>query len=265
MKKIVSVILLCSLLLICLTGCTTESYEKGEVIDNESWLVLDLIDYIYQLKVNYDMVGVSFEDQIDEIKDRKKSAFHVGYTSSNYYFVCGYANDAFDCKGEICSVTNKPRTIEIASEYCHATEYIWVKFAKESEIPEYYNGEKFVVGFQFNKPLFVDRILDKRERVPNVEHFQLYEPEFSDGLNIKEPILMEDTTYIFLTSSDRRHIYHTNDMYNHRNVTIECIYLDDEFYIKRWLYTNQSPSIHYPDGYKNENDLVSEFGKYYDD
>ena len=240
MKKIISAILLSSLLLISLTGCNTEAPEKGEVIDSENWMILDLIHYLQGLQVDREMVPPTLRLKLHLIKGDGYSTWHVGYTSSNYYFVCAYYNSEHES-------TEK-------HAYCCADKYTWLKFDNESEITEYYNDQKLFVAFQLNRPLFVNTA---KKRVPNIEHFQRYEAEFKDGVNVKEAIVLEDTSYIFLTSSDRENIYHSKHMFDHEHSTIPCIYDDGQFYVRLDLPRQK-------DGSLDTEDISYDFGDHYD-
>ena len=111
-----------------------------------------------------------------------------------------------------------------------------------------------LVAFQLNRPLFVNT---SKKRVPNVEHFQMYEPEFKDGVNLKEAIVLEDTSYIFLTSSYRENIYHSTHMFGHEHNMIPCVYDDGQFYVRLDLPRQK-------DGSLDVEDISYDFGDYYD-
>lgn len=277
MKKIVSVILLCALLLICLLGCNSnnngdnteqssttvatsrfkpnlkknppasDTPTEPQVLDNESELIKTLIKYLQELHVCKDMYFLSLSEKIDSIKGGAEPLY-VGFDSSSYYYVCGYSNNAFAClEKEYCSVTNEPRSKTSWSDYCHAITYTWVRFEKESEIPEYYNGENFVAGFQLNRSLGVTNILSVEANVPNIERFMRYQPEFKDGMNVKPSTVIKDEFFIFLNSSDKDNIYHSLEtLSDHDNITIPCVQIEDRYYI-------------YTYGIEEWN-----FGKYYD-
>ena len=253
MKKIVSVLLLSALLLICLSGCknsnnngdNTEqssttvatsrfkpnlktnppaSYTPTEpqVLDNESELIKTLVKYLQMLALDILIDSVSLQEKIDSIKGGTEPLY-VGFDSSSYYYVCAYYNSEHGDED---------------FQYCCGAEYTWVRFEKESEIPEYYNSEKFVAGFQLNRSLGVTNILSVEADVPNMEHFKWYEPEFKEGLNIKLPNVVKEEFYIVLNRSDGENIYHSSfgTISDHDNLTIPCVQIEDNYYIKIHYY-----------------------------
>ena len=265
MKKI-SLILLCSLLLICFSGCTashnneekspTESQSNEEKsttessnneeealteLPNNDALVCTLIEYLQDLFVDHDMPDTSTAIKIDEIKNGKQ-ALHVGFDKSKYYFVCAYYDNTHE---------------DEITDYCCATNYTWVKFESPNEISEKYNALSFVVAFQINKASFVDDILTKDAIVPNIEHFQEYIPKFNNGLNNNDTIEF-DTSFIYLNSSDDRNVYHSISAYYNVLRTLPCISLNEQYYITIELYTI------YADGTRSDGNIISDFGKYYD-
>ena len=289
MKKIVSLILVCSLLLICLSGCknsnnngdnteqssttvaisrfkpnlktnppASDTPTEPQVLDNESELIKILVKYLQQLMVHHDLLPDYLYVKISDIKSGAEPLY-VGFDSSSYYYVCGYSNNAFGCLGqEYCSVTNEPSWKTEWSEYCHAITYTWVRFEKESEIPEYYNGEKFVTGFQLNRSLGVTNILSVEADVPNMEHFKMYMPEFKEGLNVNAPFVLNEEFYIFINRMGKDNVYHSASWYNHDHLTIPCVQIDDQYYIKVSLPRDK-------EGKLEEKNISADFGKYYDE
>ena len=218
MKKIISIILLCALLLICISGCknsnnngdnteqssttvatsrfkpnlktnppASDTPTEPQVLDNESELIKTLVKYLQMLNLDILIYHVSLQEKIDSIKGGTEPLY-VGFDSSSYYYVCAYYNSAHER--------------EEKDYYCCGAEYTWVRFEKESEIQEYYNDEKFLAGFQLNRSLGVTNILSVEADVPNMEHFKWYEPEFKEGLNIKLPNVVKEEFYIVLNRSD---------------------------------------------------------------
>ena len=259
MKKIVSVILLCALLLICLLGCNSnnngDNTEQSSTtvdtkrLDNESELIKALARGLRATNGN-GLGRQGLYAQILKIELGFKPLL-VKLDPSSYYYVCGYSNNAFGCSGEKCSVTNEPRG---ESNFCHAESYTWIKFDEASEIQEYYNGEKFVAAFQLNPSLEVTNILSADEEVPDFEYFSRYKPEFKEGLNVKPAIaLREEECYIYVIRSDDKIIYYEYES----SSTIPCIQIEDQYYIK-YLFDLGA------DGLNIEEDISSSLGEYYD-
>ena len=244
MRKFVSLILLCSLLIVCFTGCTVthNSEEKSPTeLQNQDVLVCTLIKYLQDLFVSYDLPDTSTAIKINEIKNGKQ-ALHVEFDKSGYYFVCAYYDN-----------THEDET----TDYCCATNYTWVKFENPNEIREKYKDLRFVVAFQINKSSFVTDIITKDATVPNIEHFQEYVPNFNNGLNTNVAITF-DTSFIYLNSSDEKNVYHSISAYDNVLKTLPCISLNEQYYVIKELYTI------YADGTNSGSDVISDFGEYYD-
>ena len=255
MKKTISLILLCSLLLVCFSGCTAShnneeksttelqsNEEKSPTeLPNNDALVCTLIEYLQDLFVDHDMPDTSTAIKIDEIKNGKQ-ALHVGFDKSEYYFVCAYYDN-----------THGDET----TDYCCVTNYTWVKFNNANEISEKYDDLNFIVAFQINQSSFVADILTKDAIIPNIEHFQEYVPNFNNGLSTNGAITF-DTSFIYLNSSDSKNVYHSTSAYYNVLQTIPCISLNDQYYIAIDLYTI------YADDTRSDGNIISDFGKYYD-
>ena len=243
MKKIISIILLCALLVICLSGCNSnnngdnteqssttvatsrfkpnlkknppasDTPTEPQVLDNESELIKILVKYLQELSWDADMYFLSLSDKINTIKGGRE-ALYVGFDSLSYYYVCAYYNSDHE--------------LEEKDYYCCGTEYTWVRFEKESEIQEYYNDEKFLAGFQLNRSLGVTNILSVEADVPDMEVFTQYKPEFKEGLNVAVPNLVKEDFYIFLNRLDEDTIYTVKYP---RNSIIPCLQIEDRHYI----------------------------------
>lgn len=244
MNKFISMILLCALLLACVSGCATpyKDEEKNPIeLQSHDVLVCTLIEYLQDLFVDHELPDTSTAIKIDEIKNGKQ-ALHVGFDGSEYYFVCAYYDN-----------THEDET----THYCCATNYTWVKFENANEISEKYKDLRFVVAFQINKASFVTDIVTKDATVPNIEHFQEYAPNFSNGFNANGAVTF-DINFIYLNSSDDGNVYHSISAYNNVLKTFPCKFLNDQYYISMDLYTI------YPDGSRSDSNLISDFGEYYD-
>ncbi len=263
MKKTISLILLCSLLLMCLSGCSIPnnangSKEPGNIpvivegeLDKSSDLVATLVAYLDQYLTDYDLIGRTFAQKVDDIKSGIQ-ALHVAFDPSDYYFVCGYYN---------------PTQEHNEFNYCCADDYTWIGYKNESEIKEYYNGMKWAVVFQINRALTIADILSSENTTPDMEHFQIYKPTFENGVNVSASFKFDDT-FIYLNypncylnrfSQNTDTMYYCRSIYYHSMNTIPCVYLDGEYYLSFHLYTV------YPDGQvSEESDYSYSFGQYYD-
>ena len=237
--------------LICifaLVGCDlifeeSRNNEPEKPIVPAEELIDQIIEYLIHVSIDHDMPSVSIADKINRIKGGQQ-LLHIGFDSqSEYYFVCAYFNtshnELFKC--------------------CCSEEYTWVGFKNADEIPEYYNGEKFLVAFQINKASFVEGVVTNEKPIPNMEHFKHYFPIFEEGFNISPPIVFEDE-FIYLNPSDGSTVYYSTDVHYHILVTMRCIHLDGKDYIAKILYYSAQS---FDEERVNEK-LEYELGEYYD-
>ena len=275
MNKIISFVLLCALLLMCFSGCAIyndangdkeinqgESHDtnnkdgdmpvviEGE-LDKSSDLIVTLVAYLDQYMTEYDLIGRTFAQKVDDIKTGIQP-LHVAFDPSNYYFVCGYYNSSSE-HGDI--------------GYRSCNEYTWVGYKNESDVKEYYNDMKWVVVFQINRALTVTDIVSNERQIPDMEHFQIIKPTFENGVNIAAPVVFDETfiylnypnCYLNRSSQDVSRMYYCKSIYYHPMNTIPCVCLDGEYYLYFSRYTV------YADGSRSEeNDYTYTFGKYYD-
>ena len=257
----------CSLLiiLVCLTllcGCFSDTrnindeistgknsvdniYEQSFAIEDSDTLtdemINTLVDYLQGLYVEYELPDSSLSRKIDNIKNGHQPLL-VDFDPDNFYFVCGYYDGITE---------NGPL------KYRNSEEYTWVRFESADKIKEVHKGKKFIVAFQINKALLVRDIVSQKAILPRVEHFQMYEPIFENGVNTSTHIVFEKE-FIYLNPSNTERVYHSTSAFNHQVVTIPCILLDNEYYITRVTF-----SIH-SNGNTSEGNLKGDFGTYYD-
>lgn len=248
------------IILVCLTllcGCFshTGSFADDDSVDNiyeQSFAVEDsdtltdelidsLIDYLKMLYVECELADTSLSGKIDKIKFGHQPLL-VDFDPTNFYFVCGYYDGI---------TKNGPR------EYENSDKYTWVRFESADEIQENHEDKKFIVAFQINKALLVRDIASQKAIIPRVEHFQMYEPIFENGVNTNTHIVFEDE-FIYLNPSNADRIYLSAAAFDHQVVTIPCILFENEYYISHFMY-----SIHI-NGEKDEMNLRGVFDQYYD-
>lgn len=174
------------IILVCLTllcGCFSHTgrFSNDDSVDNtyeQSFAVEDsdtltdelidsLIDYLKMLYVEYELPDTSLSGKIDKIK-RGQQPLLVDFDPTNFYFVCGYYDGITE---------NGPL------KYRNSNEYTWVRFESADEIQENHEDKKFIVAFQINKALLVWDIASQKAILPRVEHFQMYDPVFENGVN----------------------------------------------------------------------------------
>ena len=217
------------LLIIALTvsGCafgeqTPEPTEPASKYNNPMDLpeeLLDaIVDFLNEYHTDHELLTFSEEQTIDAIK-RGESAVHAAYDPSKYYFVCGYY------KGDHEDSTE-------SRSYCCSEEYAWVKFENADEIQEHYNDAKMAVAFQVNKALFVKDLLTGEKYSSFKENFQLYTPEFVDGLNTNMPVHCSET-FIFVNMWNLQEypIYYSTSSYYHRDTTWRCIAMEERYFM----------------------------------
>ncbi len=212
----------------------------ADVFEPDEELVKELIDYLQQLCVEYDIGETSLSIKTDEIK-KGAQPLQVKFDPDKYYYVCAY---------------HSPECPEEDFLYCHADKYTWVGFSNEKNIAEYYNGVKLWAAFQINKTSLCIDLLPGDRNVPKIEHFQGYTPVFENGVNTTTRLEYKDT-FIYLNSSDSDVVYMCSNHILHDFVSIPYIELDGKCYITQHLYTD-APY----DGYERR--IKWEFGDYYD-
>lgn len=274
MKTTIAIVLLATLLTLTLSGCladnkqnagmtptnttentTPESNQnnapviEGE-LDIDSKLIVELIAYLEQYFVEYDLITLSFANKVNGIKNGAQP-LHVAFDPNNYYFVGGYYN------------TTRENNI---IDYRDAAEYVWVGYENEAEIQQYYKDMPCVVVFQINRELTVTNILSG-EPANDMEYFQIYKPTFENGVNIAVPVVF-DQTFIYLNNFynrfDEDTIYHSAAWYYHPNITISCICLDDEYYLPFYLATVEDNEIFDVQQALSGEQLIYKLGEYYD-
>jgi hypothetical protein len=172
-----------------LMGEAEKNWQSGPMEVEGNALIAELIEYLYDLsKAPWsEPIYLGEEDKINMVKGGMQ-ALHVAFALENYYYVCGYIN---------------PEHERDEATYCCREKYNWVRYKSEDDIQEYYNGEKIVVAFQINNMIFAKEILPNENTVPEIAHFQLYEPVFVDGLNVNASIDFFDTA-IYLNYQNKK-------------------------------------------------------------
>ena len=279
MKKLILLILVCSLLLLTVTSClqnnkneqttpqditesttpviTTQEIELKPapetpiptgVLDKSSELIVTLRTYLKRYSrsmMSLDDIVINtnntFASKINSIKNGARP-IHVAFDSNSNYFVCGYFN---------------PPDGHTETRNCCCDEYTWIGYQNENEIREYLNDMKCIVAFQINKALTVTDLLDADTDAPNMEHFQIYKPTFENGINIGAPIAFSET-FIYLDEPSKDTIYYSISSSDHKNKTISCMCYEGKYYLSFHLHTI------YDNGNREEGiNVAVSFGEYY--
>lgn len=221
-----------------------ETLEESFILDEE--LVLELEYYLKNIYAEYDLIDVSFSDKIDEIKSGEQALF-LKFDPDDCYYVCGYySNDELDHS-------------EFDSKcYCSVEEYTWIGFNDEKKITDKYEDKDFVVAFQFNRTEINFDLVPSNRLVPDVDHFDLFTPDFENGVNVAEGFVY-DATYVYINSSNKNTVYYYYDGYHedlHNNATIPGIVLEDQCFIIQRIYPVDD----------SETDFIlgNSLGEYYD-
>ena len=227
-----------------LMGATEENWQSGSIEAEGNDLIAELIDYLYYHSgsVWVDLIYESGEDKIDKVKDGVQ-ALHVAFDPANYYFVCGYINPEHE-RDEVT--------------YCCREKYHWVRYKSEDEIQEYYNGEKIAVAFQINNMYFAKELVPNENAVPEIKHFQLYKPEFVEGLNVNAHIDFVDTS-ICLNYQNEKNMYFNNDDIFYHNCVFYCISYKNQYFLRIPMGTK-----YYDGRYDYKYDQKKEYGKYWE-
>ena len=206
----------------------------------EDELVSTLKDYLGRIMADHDMPSFTFGEKIQLIKE--------GYIpilvefSQRCYYVAAYYTPS--------------HSYEEYPQYCCRNEYTWVGFEKAENVKENWNGKKIVAAFQINASELCKN-LKTGETDITMEHFILYNPDFSDGVALV-PEIEFDNEFIYI-SYDGYPKYYSTDIPPHKPWSIDCIKLDGEYYATQYLNSQ------YNDGRYFEIDLKLYFGEYYDE
>ncbi len=203
-------------------------------------LIASMVEYLQQLGCMYDLYLPGFDGKIDLIL-KGETPFHVKFDSANYYYACGYYESTH---------------VEANRYYCCADDYTWVRFENEADISETYNGQKLIVTLQVNKATVCQNILVGEPSNTTMEHYQLYKPEFQNGVNVASAKEF-DSEFIFISDSEKNNLYCCDDYVLFPGKTFSCIELDRQCYLKEYLYTIRS------DGTRDESALQMRFGRHY--
>ena len=214
---------------------------EGE-LDKNSDLIVELLTFLDEYRKDIMPPTTSLAKQIDAIKSGKQP-LHVVFNPDEYYFVCGY---------------NPSGSEKTVFDNC-----VWIKYDNETEIQEYYNGGKIAVAFQINKALTVMDILFEDSAVPDMEHFQLYDVVFENGVNVAASATF-DSAFIYLNDSNKELIYYSVGKYYHKLVAIPCVYLDEQYFISIYLATATKGETINLDEILAQDSFIRKFGEYYD-
>ena len=77
-------------------------------------------------------------------------------------------------------------------------------------------------------------LLSEEIEPPIIQHFQMFEPEFIDGFNIKNSIEFSNT-YIYLYGFDRRMILFSASNIFDRSLLIDCVFYENEYYVSNMI------------------------------
>ena len=270
MNKIISIVLLCSLLLMCLSSCAltdkifgnndsvpekpevtppenpngtlpespnqdTPQNEDGKPVELQVTddRVVTILDYLENTDSGYPL---SMANMIDRIKADTAKAMLVNFYSSESYFVCGYYTDDAD-----------------PFFHTDAPNYTWVKFDSENEITEEYKDLTLVISFQFSKASMVSDIITPDANVPNIEHFQVYFPVFEEGINISDDI-EDDDIFVYVCSPNESTLF----VHHFGSSNLPFVHINGKYYLTVPHYRIMQ------DGTRVDTKLDNYFGKYYD-
>ena len=244
MKRIIAMILLCGVMLTCFSGCEDildYIWPQNTTVPpaDDAALINALIAHLEMIDADLEWIVFSYGNKIDQIKSGAQ-AVHVAFNEANSYFMCGY----FDCSHD-----------DEKRNYRCVRSYEWVKYESADEIQENYNSKKHIVSFQINNALFIKDIISKRAKLPRVEYYQMYVPEFENGINIEKPIEFEET-FIYLNRTKDVNVYCSSEHRTHFNSIFPCIYINGKYYLK--LEAGRSK-----DGCFQTAMLDRDLGKYY--
>ena len=230
-------------------GCNVQcSCERFVNVSEE--LTEHLASYLCPYVPYFDIVFPTTAKKINFIKDGGQ-ALHVTFDSVDTYYVAAYYF------GE--HYEHKLRFNKIGYSDC-PVEYTWVRFDTAEEITAYYNNRKIAGAFVIWNVSSVTDITSENAKVPNFIMYG-YVNFISEG-NVKVPDI-PNRNFIYInrnaTNINDETIYHNENLYTHRIVTIDCYDIDNKDHLVFILYTV------YTDGWRYDENLEKEFGEYYEE
>lgn len=227
------------------TTTDPEQLYELQIIGLEKNLIIEILDFLNTMYIEYDMPEDSFAIKINKIKKDGLQPLHVKFDVENYYYACAYYNP-----------THEHPDYE-KYEFCCANDYTWVKFDTPDQITDQYQGLAFVCAFQVNRAVFCHDIGQTEGTSKNMEHYLRYAPEFADGSNTADASVF-DKCLIYLNSSELETAYFTAERQYHNWIAMHCMELDGQYYVP--YYTH----MQYADGTVGTRDLEWHFGEYYE-
>lgn len=229
---------------------TTEALQPYEpqLVGVTQHMIAALMDYFSMLNKEGALPEYSFEILMDKSKNSGVQPLHVKFDAENFYYVCAYYNP-----------THEHPEYE-KYNYCCVGEYTWVKFDSPDQILDHYNDLGFVCAFQFNRTQFCKSLGSQGGIFKDMEHYQLYKPDFIQGLNVLGEIAF-DQSFIYFSETQFETEYYTVAHPDHFWNTLHCVELDGQYYVPHYLYTVNAEGLA---GELDTEDLKVNFGKYYD-
>ena len=245
MNKIISFVLLGALLLMCFSGCETpnvdEPVKKYVELARDNVLVSVLADHLETINADTYFITYTHERKIDFIKNGIQ-AVRADFNSSSRYFVCAY----YVCEHD-----------DEATNYCCAYKYTWVKFENAGDVCEKYKDLDFIAAFQIDSSASVTDLISEDAKAPNVEHFTMYSPTFTNGINTADALSFNKSS-ILLNYNDSETLYYTTTSEVYQMSTLDCVNVDGRCYLTVYLYTIGTDNSY------NEADTSGSLGKYHD-
>ena len=230
------------------TASEQEPYDPSKEFD---YLIYALKTYIRHMSFSFLLLENSYEDKFNMAAE-SGCALYVTLDPESAYYVCAYSGS--DHENEFWN-------------QCCLDDYTWVSFSNEQDIVEEYNGEDFVVCFRIYKTLSCVNILSENNDEMDMEYFQLYWTQFAQDTNTPADLTdSQSFIYFYSKGAGEYHqrynpyvVYHSEDIYYHKNVTLMLTEMDGTDYVRVLLKTRL------PDESIRENaTLKNSFGTYYD-
>jgi len=164
------------------------TYNTIEVSDEVIQMCTDTL-YEEAFASTSDPAAPYFFEKINLVALGYYNATQVSIDPNKFYFLCGYYEDPYLPMEHYFPV--------------NISKYTWLAFDSPYEIPQYYNGKEFVIAVQINRPSRSMDFLSGEDSDITVEHCQKYFPNFSNGYNINDALICEES-YIYLSHSGQK-------------------------------------------------------------
>ena len=222
---------------VCYAKCSCSRH-----INVRTDIVATLEAFLYEKTIYRDPIYSNTETKIDDIRSGKEPLLITFDLVETYYVGVYFSGEHY-----------LPDHLYEIATYCCVENYVWVRFDSVEDIAITYDGLYLLDAFVVREIDSVSNLLSDGKAIPRIVIFDTCKfSRFSVG-EVQSPKLSNDCFIYLNGNSETDIIYHYTKSYNRTIITLPCAEIDGNYYIKLRLRTI------------NNEDIVNDFGKYYDE